>query len=59
MSSKSILFEWFLKDHVTVKTEAMAAENSALYFKKNKKNIYIFNCNSNLQYYCFTVFLLK
>ncbi len=32
---KSTILEWFLKDHVTLKTEVMTAENSALPSQQN------------------------
>ncbi len=40
--SKGILIKWFMKDHVTLKTGIMAAENSALHHrnKLHLKNIF-------------------
>ncbi len=58
LSTKS---EWFLKDHVTLKTEVMAAENSASHhrnrfiFKYVKIENILLNCKVS-QYYYFTVF---
>ncbi len=53
-------------DHVTLKTGAIAAENSVLptreYLKKNKNNtcnIKNINCNNITQYYCIFFYQIK
>ncbi len=41
------ILEWFLKDHVTLKTEAMAAGNSAL--PNTSQNFKLFH---SISFYC-------
>ncbi len=52
-----VTLQWFLKDHVTLKTEVMAVENVALPSQeyilfKNLFKYKTFSCNNILQYYC-------
>ncbi len=59
-----MVLEWFLQDHVTLRTGQTAAEKSALhhsYILFIKIQIYLnrnyyFICIDISQYYCFTIF---
>ncbi len=55
------ILEWFLKDHVTLKTGVMLKIQLCTtwinyIWKYIDRKHYFFNCINNLQYYCFTVF---
>ncbi len=66
LEEQIIILEWFLKDHVTLNTAVMAAENSALSSQEyiiiqniKKQNCYFTICNIISKYSSFTVFLIQ
>ncbi len=50
------ILECFLKNHVTLKTGIIAAENPAFAITEKRKKTAILNCNNISQYFCFTAF---